>query len=204
MKKREYPNLVGSKFNMLLVIEKLNPTKAGQSVWRCLCDCGNYRNTGTTPLRSGKARSCGCDNFSRNPSKYSPEIASYRAKVSNYKSHAARDNRNFLLTYEYAISLLKSNCHYCDKPPSNTYNLAKRNRVNANNKGIYVNKKSDKYEIKYSGIDRKDNDLDYIEGNVVSCCERCNTFKCNLLSYSEMVEIIKLLKSSRNKDNIWD
>jgi len=35
------------------------------------------------------------------------------------------------------------------------------------------------------GVDRKDNDLGYIKGNLVACCNLCNTKKGDRLSYEE-------------------
>jgi hypothetical protein len=32
----------------------------------------------------------------------------------------------------------------------------------------------------YSGIDRIDSSIGYIEGNVVSCCSKCNTAKSDM------------------------
>jgi hypothetical protein len=38
-----------------------------------------------------------------------------------------------------------------------------------------------------TGLDRKDNDIGYITGNVVPCCGNCNLIKADRLSYGEMV-----------------
>ena len=42
-----------------------------------------------------------------------------------------------------------------------------------------------------TGVDRKDNDLGYLENNVVPCCRRHNTIKNEFFTYDEMFEIIK-------------
>lgn len=47
----------------------------------------------------------------------------------------------------------------------------------------------------YLEIDRKDNDKGYVSSNMVLACNICNTMKNNFLSYEEMKEIGKLLKS---------
>ena len=67
------------------------------------------------------------------------------------------------------------NCAYCDKEPSNVFRVR------------YIVKGSDKresdplMEIRYSGMDRIDSSLGYIEGNVVPCCAQCNIAKNTLL-----------------------
>lgn len=51
-------NLIGKKYNRLLVLDKAiidNKLK-----WKCLCDCGNITYTTTTALTSGHTKSCGC------------------------------------------------------------------------------------------------------------------------------------------------
>ena len=48
-------NLIGKKFNKLLVLEYV-----GESKWKCLCDCGKETITKTSSLKSGKTKSCGC------------------------------------------------------------------------------------------------------------------------------------------------
>lgn len=54
-------DLVNKKFGKLLVIEKTNKrTKRGTIIWKCECDCGNVVYVGTSTLRTGHTKSCGC------------------------------------------------------------------------------------------------------------------------------------------------
>lgn len=55
----KYKNLIGKKFNRLLVIE-LAESKNDNIVWKCLCDCGKITNVITANLTSGRVKSCGC------------------------------------------------------------------------------------------------------------------------------------------------
>lgn len=55
-------NLIGQKFNRLLVLEKTSERKAGSIVWKCLCDCGNIAYVSSRNLKSGNTKSCGCLN----------------------------------------------------------------------------------------------------------------------------------------------
>ena len=60
-KKREYPDLSGSKFNMLTVIKKSEYSRViGSYAWNCICDCGKEIVVMTSELNSGHVQSCGC------------------------------------------------------------------------------------------------------------------------------------------------
>lgn len=49
----------GQKFGKLTVIE-WEKGKDKKSYWLCKCDCGNYTQSYTHALRSGRNKSCGC------------------------------------------------------------------------------------------------------------------------------------------------
>lgn len=50
-------NLIGLKYNQLTVIDKSNR----KYHWKCLCECGGYREIYTGHLKSNKIKNCGCD-----------------------------------------------------------------------------------------------------------------------------------------------
>lgn len=52
-------SLAGEKFGRLLVIRPL-PNKGRDTVWLCLCCCGNFSHVATRELRKGDTKSCGC------------------------------------------------------------------------------------------------------------------------------------------------
>lgn len=56
-------NLIGKKFNKLLVIEKCKERNGKKVMWKCVCDCGNIVSVQTYHLTNNKIKSCGC--FSR-------------------------------------------------------------------------------------------------------------------------------------------
>ena len=68
-------------------------------------------------------------------------------KFSEYKRRANSYDREFSLTMEYFRAFWQKPCHYCAA------------------------------EIKTVALDRVDNDKGYIPGNVVPCCQSCNTRK---------------------------
>jgi hypothetical protein len=53
-------NLIGERFNRLLVIDLGNKSKSGQKTWFCKCDCGNFKEIRHGDLRNGRSTSCGC------------------------------------------------------------------------------------------------------------------------------------------------
>ena len=53
-------DLIGQKFNRLLVIEKIGSNKNKQIEWLCKCDCGKTKVVTSYLLTSGQRRSCGC------------------------------------------------------------------------------------------------------------------------------------------------
>jgi len=163
---------LGTKFGSLTVIKYLGSIKY-QNSYLCECDCGKDRKVSLTHLLNGIVEHCGCRNFLNvhGNKKYNETESSYRAKASNYRAIAKIRKLEFTLTTLDVIELLKGNCFYCGKVPSNEFNVL-LNRRNT----YYVND-IDKYNILYNGIDRIDNNIGYVKNNVVSCCDQCNTAK---------------------------
>ncbi len=52
-------DLMGQRFNRLVVISALPATKSGTR-WLCQCDCGRKRPIYTNNLKKGFSKSCGC------------------------------------------------------------------------------------------------------------------------------------------------
>lgn len=53
-------NLIGQKFNRLLVISQAENSKDHRTQWLCRCDCGNHKIAQGKLLKSGQVKSCGC------------------------------------------------------------------------------------------------------------------------------------------------
>jgi len=58
-------DLVGKRFERLLVLSRSESTPNGQARWLCLCDCGNYTTPTGPSLKTGESKSCGCYNKDR-------------------------------------------------------------------------------------------------------------------------------------------
>lgn len=91
-------------------------------------------------------------------------ISAIRGVFNDYKSRAKSKGVEWALTFEMLYSLVTSVCAICGKKPTNK-----------------INRQSIKNCVAmYNGIDRIDNSLGYIEGNVRTCCKLCNAMKSNL------------------------
>ena len=55
-------NLIGHKFNRLIVISEAPSNKRGRSVWLCRCDCGQSKFILGNSLMMNLVKSCGCLN----------------------------------------------------------------------------------------------------------------------------------------------
>lgn len=56
-----FKDLTGQKFGRLTAVEHVG-TKKGQTMWKCICDCGNTSIIGYPNLITGNTKSCGCLN----------------------------------------------------------------------------------------------------------------------------------------------
>jgi hypothetical protein len=53
-------DLIGKRFDRLIVVGLGNPTKSGQKTWLCNCLCGKAKEIRHGDLMNGKSSSCGC------------------------------------------------------------------------------------------------------------------------------------------------
>ena len=167
-------DLIGMRYSMLMVVEKLPSKVYGDKskyhkkrMWLCKCDCGNMTEANTGSLTCDKKKSCGCltstksaENSIKSRYKIAKQDAGYRSVYSSYKLNAKSRGFDFNIDFDYAVSIMKSDCHYCGIEPSNTYMKSY-------------------YNATYNGIDRVDNTKGYEMDNIVSCCKMCNIAKNN-------------------------
>lgn len=90
----------------------------------------------------------------RAPKRCSIERAHRNLVLDGYRRDARRHEREWSLSDQDFDDLVASDCFYCGLPPSNQ-----------------------RKSFTYSGIDRANNNLGYIPGNVIPCCETCNYAK---------------------------
>lgn len=146
-----------------------------EAQWWCRCDCGVEKVVRGGNLQSGGSLSCGCLsreravvvaklNFAERialntlPVGRASALSIYRAYIKGAKIR----NLSFELSLDSFLKLTSSECAYCGAKPCR---VSIRKRTN----GPWI----------YNGIDRVDNTLGYIPGNMVPCCYRCNSAKQN-------------------------
>ena len=156
---------VGDIYTRFTVIEepfsKRNPNGKCVRFVKCKCSCGTIKVLSLNSLRMKKAMSCGClskELVSRK--RLSDEDRVRNSLIQEYKNSASQRKLTYDLDDETLFTLIKSNCHYCGKPPSKPHRKCET--------------------FLYNGLDRVDNSIGYIESNVVPCCYICNKMKGEL------------------------
>lgn len=65
--KYQIKDLTGQRFGRLTVVEKTDNTYQNNTIWHCVCDCGNEIDVIGRSLTSGNTKSCGCLNHDPKP-----------------------------------------------------------------------------------------------------------------------------------------
>jgi hypothetical protein len=165
----DYKDLTGQRFFNLVAIRPVDRNIMRGVEWLCKCDCGNETYAYGGHLRSNKRKSCGCISGSR------IEETGIKLIMGSYKKKAFERNFEFKLSLDEFKKLIKSNCFYCGKEPSQIWRRPK---------------KRDEIQIIWNGIDRVDSLLGYVIDNCVSACKHCNRVKSNM-SLQEFKDHIK-------------
>lgn len=85
---RTPPNLLGKRFERLLVMERAPPKEGLRRPavsWRCVCDCGNEIVVPTGRLHNGHTKSCGClavEIATIHSESYNPEYMVWRSMIN--------------------------------------------------------------------------------------------------------------------------
>jgi hypothetical protein len=166
----------GQKYGKLTFVERAK--ESGNSRWKLVCDCGREILAKSDNVIGGGTRSCGC-------SRRQGEVTFISNILSNYARRAPQRGLVFTLTHERFVELITQPCFYCGEENSNTW----------------TNKRTGE-QFHYNGIDRVDNDQGYIEGNVVSCCGKCN-FRKREVSAQELINwAYKIVAHQEHKKEI--
>lgn len=99
-------DLTGSRYGKLVVISlSQKRSKWGETIWNCLCDCGNLKEIVGRSLTRGKTKSCGClcvekakQTHTKHAKSASGSYATWEAMIqrcknpnsSNYKNYGGR------------------------------------------------------------------------------------------------------------------
>lgn len=82
-----------------------------------------------------------------------------RVRYNTAKSHSRKRSLKWDIGFDFYLGLISFNCYYCNSSIGNETG---------------------------SGLDRKDNDKNYNDNNVLPCCSLCNWTRKNIFSIEEM------------------
>jgi len=176
--------LIGQRFGKLIV-DSIDRIEKEKTYWKCTCDCGNKKVTHTYMLTSGRCKSCGCllkTAYNKEPDR-NKAIIKFLFN-STIKRRSKQLNLDINIDLEHFEKLIKQPCYYCGEKHSNLIH----------DWSYYGSRKyvvSDTI-LKFNGIDRIDNNKGYIEGNVVTCCKKCNSAKNSMTNLEFKDFICKL------------
>lgn len=161
--------LINKRFHKLLVIE-LDNIKNRDSIWKCLCDCGNFVKKSSKQLKRGKTKSCGCLKLSLRGNK-SFNWRGYEG-ISGHiwcliKRGAKSRNINFNINIEYIWDLYIQQNKKCAISGLDI-KFAQSNREHRVLKNTTAS------------LDRIDSSKGYIEGNVQWVYKEINRMKGQL------------------------
>lgn len=101
-----------------------------------------------------------------------------RALYQQYKKKARKRGLLFELSYEDFVDITQHECYLCGVQPSQVY-------VHTQGRKSYDNN-----PFTYNGIDRVENSIGYVTGNLASSCGTCNMAK-RFLDIESFLKYIK-------------
>ena len=84
-------NISGMKFGKLTAIKKVGSQQDHHSIWKCICDCGKYKDVPIQYLLDGTTKSCGCNSVLRG--KDSPKAKHLMTKTRLYHVYSGMKKR---------------------------------------------------------------------------------------------------------------
>lgn len=129
------------------------------------CECINCKKTLVIGLWNLKKASNHCRCLKNKKTLENQRNCMINKTYKSYINSANKRNLSFSLSLEDFKTMIFSPCHYCGLEHSN----------------LYITKKvNDTVKIQYNGIDRKNSNLGYFQGNCVPCCCYCNRSKLDM------------------------
>ena len=171
-----YQDLTGQQFGKWTVIARIPRSEAKHNqLWLCRCECGTERPESSRILRKKQGTNSGCRSCTHQ-SRPTMRIRPFEALFNKAAYNAKREGKVFELTYEDFLAVKQDHCHYCKAVLKWAEYCVSRNYQGYN-------------------LDRTNNALGYIVGNIVSCCDRCNRAKGDRFTYDEWYGMTEYLRN---------
>jgi hypothetical protein len=160
----KFKDLTGQIFGRLTVLRFVRMTEPNRvSIYECQCACGKIKEVDRASLIRKYTLSCGC--YNRDKQMAAHGVASFNNYIRGYRNSASKRGYVFELTEEQFKVVIAGDCVACGAPPKE------------------ISRKTKKYSatpILANGVDRIDNKLGYIIGNVQPMCVPCNKAKSSM------------------------
>lgn len=151
-KRINYKNIAGKRSGKLIAISPIELDNIGNMIWKCKCDCGNYKNVSAKSFNSKATKSCGCLKPKSNYLRY------YNSIISGAKSR----NIEVKISLEYIINLLNQQDFKCALS------------------GLKIELSDKLYSKRTASLDRIDSSKSYEDGNVQWVHRDINEMKWDL------------------------
>lgn len=185
-------NIIGNKYNKLIVVSEHSTSRNGHIRWNCNCECGKTCSILGTHLKQGKIGSCGCDrkkgnahNLWQGYGEISGNFWHNHIVRSANGSKGKRAALELSITKEYAWNLFLS-----------------QNRKCALSGIILTFPFMTKDKSYTASLDRIDSRLGYVEGNVQWVHKDINLMK-NKFNNNYFISVCKLI-SENNTDKVCE
>lgn len=148
-------DLSGQRFGLLVVTHRVATSRPGNARWACLCDCGNETSVLSNHLRCGRIKSCGCLQTRKaaehpNWDGYGNISGHHFQLLQHAASGKSRSRLDFLLTKEYLSDLYDKQGGKCA----------------LSSVPLVILVPSSQDRARTASLDRIDNTVGYVEGNV--------------------------------------
>jgi len=116
-------DISGNRYGRLVVIDREGQDKSGNTMWRCVCDCGKTSLTRSFMLKNGRTQSCGC---------YRIDVISQKEPRITVESKACSScgvekNARLFGRKKTSVDGLSSQCNACK---NTEYKRRNKDRVN--------------------------------------------------------------------------
>ena len=221
----KFVDRTGQKFGRLTVLyeNKNDPRKEkfGNTVWHCLCECGNECDVSSSHLVTYKVQSCGCLQKEKASNVSTKDIRKYDANGNIIEKLCPCCHQWLPLDkfqkHKPSKDGYASVCKTCSSYMVTSRYSSYRANAKTHNRIFeitleefdYITKQPCYYcgefngvfqGVPFSGVDRIDSNKGYTKDNVVPCCGKCNRMKGDLPQDNWIQHIQKILNNLELKE----